>query len=92
MFLYQPETNTAANGMSSMEEAKWRYWDEDPALLGSTLDSLEYLRAEQERERQQALTEAQRPLSVDVARLTEATTEFRHHPGTLAVQVSFERR
>lgn len=98
MFLHQHETNVAAHGMSSMEEAKWRLWDADPEMLCDPFESLQALRATEqakreaeERERQVLLGTSERPLSANVAQLTERLDTFTHHPGTLAVHASFER-
>lgn len=38
MHFYESESNVAAHGMSSAEEAKYRYWEADPEYLRDPFD------------------------------------------------------
>ena len=66
---YQSETNVAAHGMSSYQEARWRYDDVDPELLQDPFDVAEQARLEKARQQELLEQSAQRPLSVDAAKL-----------------------
>lgn len=55
MYFHQSESNVVAHGMSSSEEAKYRYEDVDPELLQDPYDvarEAEHRRAQQAKEQQ----------------------------------------
>lgn len=71
MYFHQPETNVIAHGMSSAEEAKYRYWDADPENLQDPF--VVATEAEQRKAREQ---QSQRFVDMELGRLSLFDTEM----------------
>ena len=71
MYFHQPETNVVAHGMSSAEEAKYRYWDADPENLQDPFDVAREAEQRKARERQ-----SQQDVDMELGRVSLFGTEM----------------
>lgn len=98
MHFYEHPTNVAAHASSGGERSRWRNEGIDPELTADPFDTLQAVqktaRQQQNTQYEAAITQAQRPLSLDIAQQAIRQTSIEVQPMSPtpeAVQRSFNQ-